>query len=73
MSASMLRQATYSTVRFAFYEASKEFLIARNNKNILIEDQKQTKLPFYQKMFIAGLAGGVGSFFGKFEVLQISI
>ena len=33
MSAALLRQGTYSTARFAFYEFSKEKLIERSNRN----------------------------------------
>jgi solute carrier family 25 (mitochondrial dicarboxylate transporter), member 10 len=61
MSAALLRQGTYSTVRFAFYELFKEILIERSNRNKTV---KVNELPFYQKMIIAGLGGGIGSIFG---------
>ena len=61
MSAALLRQGTYSTVRFAFYEFFKEILIERANKN---RSSPTNQLPFYQKMVIAALGGGVGSIFG---------
>lgn len=64
MSAALLRQATYSTVRFAFYELFKEILIERLNKNRTYEMNRKNELPFYQKIIIAGLGGGLGSIFG---------
>lgn len=62
MSAALLRQATYSTVRFAFYELFKEILIEKLNKNQ--SNEIKQALPFYQKIIIAGLGGGIGSIFG---------
>ena len=63
LSAALLRQATYSTVRFAFYELSKSYLIReQNNRNlgeIVIKE-----IPFYQKIIIAGIGGGLGSVIG---------
>ena len=61
MSAALLRQGTYSTVRFAFYEFFKEILIERANRN---QVNQMNQLPFFQKMLIAGIGGGVGSIFG---------
>lgn len=49
LSASLLRQGTYSTMRFAFYEIAKEFLIDKNKNNV----------SFHQKVLIAGLGGNV--------------
>lgn len=63
MSAALLRQGTYSTTRFAFYEYAKEVLVeweAKKGNNI-----QKNELPFYQKMIIAGLGGGFGSIVGK--------
>ena len=58
LSAALLRQATYSTFRFSFYETSKTLLLERRN-------QKDNNLPFYQKIILAGIGGGLGSIFGK--------
>jgi hypothetical protein len=70
LSAAILRQGTYSTFRFAFYEASKEFLLARNQKNqSLGQNTQKIDLPFYQKIIIAGVGGGAGSLFGIYEIL----
>jgi dicarboxylate transporter 10 len=52
VSAALLRQATYSTVRFAFYEFAKERLLHRSNK---------TSLAFFEKVIIAGIGGGLGN------------
>jgi dicarboxylate transporter 10 len=65
LSAALLRQATYSTVRFSIYEISKTILLERRAKGNL---SASADLPFYQKMFLAGLGGGVGSIFGKILV-----
>lgn len=63
ISAALLRQGTYSTARFAFYEFAKETLIEQSNK----ESNKSAikNLPFYQKIIIAGIGGGIGSIFGS--------
>lgn len=64
MSAALLRQATYSTTRFAFYEYAKETLVeweTRKGNQI-----HKNQLPFYQKIIIAGLGGGLGSIVGNF-------
>jgi dicarboxylate transporter 10 len=72
MSAALLRQGTYSTVRFAFYEGAKEFLLAHSNKSRSVDELKETKLPFYQKVIIAGLGGGIGSIFGSpFDLINV--
>jgi solute carrier family 25 (mitochondrial dicarboxylate transporter), member 10 len=59
ISAAILRQATYSTTRFAVYEACKAILEKRQ-----MENNKKVELPFYQKVLLAGLGGGVGGFVG---------
>ena len=62
MSAALLRQGTYSTARFAIYEYAKEILVEwefRKGNHI-----HKNQLPFYQKIIIAGLGGGIGSIFG---------
>lgn len=61
LSAALLRQATYSTVRFTFYEYSKTLLLERRARKGLSTDD----LPFYQKIIVAGIGGGLGSIFGK--------
>jgi len=52
LSAALLRQATYSTTRFAVYDIGKKSL------------QKGTELPFYQKILLAGVSGGLGGIVG---------
>lgn len=64
LSAALLRQGTYSTARFAFYEYFKHYLLTKQQKN-------DAKLSFYQKMLIAGAGGGIGSIFGRFKFLKI--
>jgi dicarboxylate transporter 10 len=72
MSAALLRQGTYSTARFAIYEGAKEALLAQANKNKSADEPLVTKLPFYQKIVIAGLGGGVGSIFGSpFDLINV--
>lgn len=53
LSASLLRQLTYSTTRFGMYETLKKQL----------PDDKGP-IPFYQKVFLAGVSGGCGGFVG---------
>ncbi|CAD5113587.1 DgyrCDS2750 [Dimorphilus gyrociliatus] len=53
LSASILRQLTYSMTRFAIYEGVKN--------NILGSDKE---VPFYQKVLLGGVAGAVGGFVG---------
>lgn len=60
LSAALLRQATYSTTRFTFYEYSKTLLITKRPKM-----DKTNNLPFYQKIILAGIGGGIGSIFGS--------
>lgn len=55
LSAAMLRQATYSTVRFGVYDIGKKAMAKPDKES-----------PFYEKIFIAGLAGGAGGIVGKF-------
>ena len=52
LSASLLRQLTYSTTRFGMYETMKK------------QFPQDQVLPFYQKAFLAGLSGAVGGFVG---------
>jgi len=53
LSASLLRQLTYSTTRFAMYESLKK----------RFPDDKGP-MPFYQKVFLAGVSGGCGGLVG---------
>ncbi|KAH0540732.1 mitochondrial dicarboxylate carrier [Cotesia glomerata] len=53
LSASLLRQGTYSTTRFGVYEVAKQAI-----------EKPGEPLPFYQKLLIAGSAGAVGGVFG---------
>lgn len=71
ISAALLRQGTYSTARFAFYEFAKETLIENSNANTSNQsaDAAIKHLPFYQKVIIAGIGGGLGSIFGKIIML----
>ena len=56
ISAAILRQATYSTTRFAFYAICKDIIAKRNNN--------QTNMPFYQKILLAGASGLLGGLVG---------
>lgn len=52
LSASLLRQLTYSTIRFGAYEVGKQTL------------ESDHPLPFYQKLLLAGVSGATGGVFG---------
>ncbi|GMT35749.1 hypothetical protein PFISCL1PPCAC_27046, partial [Pristionchus fissidentatus] len=52
LSASLLRQLTYSTTRFGMYETLKK------------QFPSDQPLPFYQKAFLAGVSGALGGFVG---------
>ncbi|KAK6032496.1 dicarboxylate transporter domain protein, partial [Ostertagia ostertagi] len=52
LSASLLRQLTYSTTRFGMYETLKK------------QFPSDHPLPFYQKAFLAGISGACGGFVG---------
>ncbi|KAL7633962.1 UNVERIFIED_CONTAM: hypothetical protein RMT77_015923 [Armadillidium vulgare] len=54
LSASLLRQVTYSTTRFAIYEVVKQRLAG----------DQSGPVPFYQRALIAGIAGACGGFVG---------
>lgn len=60
ISASMLRQLTYSTARFAFYEAGRQQLM--DNKG---------QLPFYQKVLLAANCGAAAAVVGKLSVYNV--
>ncbi|KAF7993099.1 hypothetical protein HCN44_005880 [Aphidius gifuensis] len=53
LSASLLRQGTYSTTRFGVYEVVKQGM-----------EKPGEPLPFYKKLIIAGSAGAIGGIFG---------
>ena len=67
LSATFLRSATYSTSRFAFYELCKLNLIKGQNKTSL-EGNKRNEIPFYQKILIAGIGGGLSAIIGKLKL-----
>ncbi len=64
LSAALLRQATYSGTRFTVYETSKAILIERQYAQSDNRRDFKADLPFYQKIIIAGIGGGLGSIFG---------
>lgn len=51
LTASLFRQLTYSTTRFGLYEILKQSIT-----------DDPTKLPFYQKVLLAGISGAAGGF-----------
>lgn len=53
LSASLLRQLTYSTTRFAFYEVGKQSF-----------ESPGQNMPFYQKLLLAGVSGAAGGVVG---------
>jgi dicarboxylate transporter 10 len=53
LSASLLRQLTYSTTRFGIYEVAKQ-AVAVPGENV----------PFYQRVVLASLAGAAGGLVG---------
>lgn len=55
ISASLLRQLTYSTSRFGIYEISKQHMTPKDGSAI----------PFYMSAFLAGLGGFTGGFVGN--------
>ncbi len=54
LSASVLRQATYSTTRIGAYEVGKKYLTKNTNVD----------MPFIHKVLLAGSSGLVGSLIG---------
>lgn len=54
LTASLLRQLTYSTARFGIYEVSKKYVGGSNPDQIL----------FYQRVLMAGVSGAFGGFVG---------
>jgi hypothetical protein len=59
ISAALMMSGTYSTIRFAFYEAAKERVIAR--AHISNDANREHVLSLYQKMLVAGTGGAIGS------------
>lgn len=57
LSASLVRQMTYSTTRFGVYEVVKQAIMAS-------QEDKNAPLKFWQKIAIAGTAGMMGGFVG---------
>ena len=57
LSAAVLRQATYSTMRFGCYETVKNLITKRSSN-------PSGDMAFSQKIFIAGFSGFAGGFFG---------
>ncbi|KAJ2946040.1 hypothetical protein O0L34_g4959 [Tuta absoluta] len=55
ISASLLRQLTYSTARFGIYESAKQALTPKDGSN----------LPFHTSAMLAGLGGMTGGFVGN--------
>lgn len=55
LTASILRQMTYSMTRFGIYEGIK---------NNLLENEPGKRMPFYQKVLLGGVAGCCGGFVG---------
>ncbi|KAK7863261.1 hypothetical protein R5R35_001469 [Gryllus longicercus] len=53
LSAAIMRQLTYSTFRFAFYEGVKQHVVPTGGG-----------MPFYQKVCIAAVGGTIGGFIG---------
>ncbi|XP_065311732.1 mitochondrial dicarboxylate carrier isoform X2 [Dermacentor albipictus] len=53
LSASILRQLTYSTTRFGMYEVIRQYLVKPGEN-----------MKFYQKISVAGVAGATGGFVG---------
>lgn len=56
LTASWLRQLTYSTTRFGIYETSKQILVG--------ESGDAASIPFMKKVFLAGISGAAGGFVG---------
>lgn len=56
LTASILRQLSYSTVRFGIYEAAKQKMIRTNND--------QTVLPLMESMILATVSGAIGGLVG---------
>ncbi|CEF69330.1 Mitochondrial brown fat uncoupling protein family and Mitochondrial substrate/solute carrier repeat and Mitochondrial carrier domain-containing protein [Strongyloides ratti] len=58
ISGSLLRQITYSTARFAFYELFKSTFLSFNEQN------PDDDVPFNYKIILAGIAGGISGLIG---------
>lgn len=54
LTASLLRQLTYSTCRFGMYEVGKQYL-----------SPDGSAIPFYQRVFLAGISGAAGGIVGE--------
>ncbi|XP_015795827.1 mitochondrial dicarboxylate carrier [Tetranychus urticae] len=60
LTACLLRQLTYSTTRFAVYEAIKQRLVTIDPN----DPKGIPNMPFYQKVLAAAFSGAVGGFVG---------
>jgi solute carrier family 25 (mitochondrial dicarboxylate transporter), member 10 len=70
LSAAVMRQATYSTARFGFYEVAKTHLLNKSNEEK--NSGQSAQLAFYQKMFLAGAGGAIGTFVGSpFDLINV--
>lgn len=56
LTASWLRQLTYSTTRFGIYETSKQILVG--------DSGNAASIPFFKKVILAGVSGAAGGFVG---------
>ena len=56
LTASILRQLTYSTTRFAIYEVTKQQMVKPG--------ESQSSIPFIHKVALAGVSGAAGGFVG---------
>lgn len=56
LTASWLRQATYSTTRFGIYESAKKVMSGGTGS--------ASDVPFYQRVLLAGVSGAAGGFVG---------
>lgn len=55
LTASLLRQLTYSTTRFGIYEVAKQQI-----------SPDGSTIPFYQRIILAGISGAVGGLVGNY-------
>jgi dicarboxylate transporter 10 len=58
LTASLLRQLTYSTTRFGIYEVAKQKIATKGEK-----------IPFYKAALLAGISGAAGGLIGLSQLL----
>lgn len=63
LSASILRQLTYTTARFGVYETVKKQMAIANKEGG--SGVAAAPMPFYQKVFLSGISGAVGGLVGS--------